>query len=42
MPLLKGDGEEANEEKELKFLAPNRPLTKLAVILTQINAGNNS
>ena len=42
MPLLKGDGEEANEEKELKILAPNKPLTKLAVILTQINARNNS
>ena len=42
MPLLKGDGKEANEEKELKILAPNKTLTKLAVILTQTKAGNNS
>ena len=39
MPL--GD-DKVKEGKGLKFLTPNRLLTRLQVLLAQINAGNNS
>ena len=41
MPRLEGDGE-VKKGKELKTLTPNRLLTRLPILLTQIKAGNNS
>ena len=42
MPPLKGDKEEVKEGKGLKFLTPNKLLTRLLILLAQIKAGNNS
>ena len=42
MPPLEGDGEEVKEEKALKILTPDKLLTRLPVLLTQMKAGNNS
>ena len=40
MPPL-GD-KEVKEGKVLKILTPNKPLTRLPILLAQIKAGNNS
>ena len=42
MPPLEGDKEEVKEEKWLKFLTPNKQLTRYPILLPQIKAGNNS
>ena len=42
MPSLKGDEEKVKEGKGLKILTPNKLLTRLPILLTQIKAGNNS
>ena len=42
MPPLEGDKEEVKEGKGLKILTPNKLLTRLAISLAQIKAGNNS
>ena len=42
MPPLEGDDEEVKEGKTLKFLTPNKLLTRLPILLAQIKAGNNS
>ena len=39
--LLEGD-EDIKKEKGLKILTPDKPLTRLLVLLAQIKAGNNS
>ena len=39
--LLEGD-EEVKKEKGLKILTPDKPLTRLLVLLAQIKAGNDS
>ena len=41
MPPLEGDEEEVKEGKGLKILTPNKLLTRLPILLTQIRAGNN-
>ena len=41
MPLLEGF-KEVKERKGLKMLTPNKLLTRLPILLAQINAGNNS
>ena len=40
MPSVEDD-EEVREGKGLKTLTPNKLLTRLSVLLTQIKAGNN-
>ena len=40
MPALEGD--QAKEGKGLKILTPNKLLTRVPILLTQIKAGNNS
>ena len=42
MPPVEGDQEEVKEGKGLKFLTPNKLLTRLLIFLAQIKAGNNS
>ena len=42
MPPLEGDKEEVKEGKGLKILTPNKLLTRLAILLAQIKAENNS
>ena len=42
MPPLESDEEEVKEGKGLKILLPNKLLTRLPLLLTQIKAGNNS
>ena len=42
LPPLEGDEQEVKEEKGLKILTPNKLLTRLPILLTQIKAGNNS
>ena len=42
MPPLEGDEEEEKDEKQLKFLTPNKLLTKLPTLLAQIKVENNS
>ena len=42
MRPLEGDEEEVKEGKGLKILTPNKLLTRLPILLAQINAGNNS
>ena len=42
MPPLEGDEEEVKEKKELKTLTPEKLLTKLLILLTQIKTGSNS
>ena len=42
MPSLEGDGEEVKEENALKILTPDKLLTRLPLLLTQMKAGNNS
>ena len=42
MPLLEGDEEEVREGKGIKILTPSKLLTRLAILLAQIKAGNNS
>ena len=42
IPPLESDEEEVREGKGLKILTPNKLLTRLTIILAQINAGNNS
>ena len=42
MPPLEGDEEEVTEEKGLNILTPNKLLTRLSILLTQIKAGNSS
>ena len=39
MSPLKDD---EKEEKRIKILTPNKPLTRLPILLAQIKAGNNS
>ena len=39
---LEHDKEEAKEGTEIKIITPNKLLTRLSVILTQIKAENNS
>ena len=39
---LEGDEEELKEGKGLKILTPNKLLTRLLMLLTQIKAGSNS
>ena len=41
MPPLQGD-EKVKEGKGLKILTPNKPLTRLQILLAQIKPGNNS
>ena len=41
MPPLEGD-ENVKEGKELKILTPNKLLTTISILSTQIKAGNNS
>ena len=41
MPALE-DGEEVKEGKGLKILTPNKLITRLPILLVQINDGNNS
>ena len=41
MSPLEG-GEEVKERKIINFLTPNKLLTRLSILLTQIKAGNNS
>ena len=42
MPPLESDGEEVKEIKRLKILTPNKLLTRLPILLAQIEVGNNS
>ena len=42
IPPLEGDEEELTEGKGLKILTPNKLLTRLPILLSQIKAGNNS
>ena len=42
MPPLQGDKEKVKERKGLKVLTPNKLLTRLSILLTQIKAGNSS
>ena len=42
MPPLKDDKEEIKEGKGLKILIPNKLLTRLPILLTQMKAGNIS
>ena len=42
MPPLESDEEEVKEGKGLQILTPNKLLTRLTILLTQIKAGNNS
>ena len=42
MPPLEGDEENVKEGKGLKILTPNKLLTRLPILLAQINTGNNS
>ena len=42
IPPLESDEEEVREGKGLKILTSNKLLTRLTIILAQINAGNNS
>ena len=42
MVPLEGDEEELKEGKGLKMLTPNKLLTRLLMLLTQIKAGSNS
>ena len=42
MPQLEGDEEEVKEENVMKTLNSNKPLTRLAVLLAQVKAKNNS
>ena len=42
MPPLEGDTEEVKEEKRVRTLTPNKLLTRLQILLSQIKAGNNS
>ena len=41
IPPLESDEEEVREGKGLKILTPNKLLTRLTILLAQINAGNN-
>ena len=42
MPPLEGDEEELRDRKGLKILTPNKLLTRLLILLSQIKQGNNS
>ena len=42
LTTLEGDEEEVKERKEINILTPNKLLTRLPILLTQIKAGNNS
>ena len=42
LPPLESDEEEVKGGKGFKILTPNKLLTRLPVLLAQINAGNNS
>ena len=42
MVPLEGDEEELKEGKGVKILTPNKLLTRLLMLLTQIKAGSNS
>ena len=42
MVPLEGDEEELKEGKGLKILTPNKLLTRLLMLLTQIKAGSSS
>ena len=42
IPLTEGYKEEVKEEKGLKMLTPNKLLTRLPILLAQINSGINS
>ena len=42
MPPLESDEQEVKGGKGFKILTPNKLLTRLPVLLAQINAGNNS
>ena len=42
MPPLEGDKEKVKEGKGIKILTSNKLLTRLPVLFTQINPGNNS
>ena len=42
MLSLEGDEEELRDREELKILTPNKLLTKLPILLSQIKQGNNS
>ena len=42
MSLLEGDEEEVKEGTGLKIVTPNKLLTRLPILLSQIKAGNNS
>ena len=39
---LEGDKKEVQDEKGLKILTANKPLTRLPIALAQITVGNNS
>ena len=41
MPAQEGDEEELKEGKGLKNLTPNKLLTRILVLLSQIKVGNN-
>ena len=42
LPLLEGDEEELKEGKTFKIVTPKKLLTRLAILLAQLKAGNNS
>ena len=42
MPSQEADEEEVREGKVIKFLTPNKLLTRLSILLEQIKAGDNS
>ena len=41
IPPLEGQEEEVKEGKGLNILTPNKPLTRLPILLAQIKVGNN-
>ena len=42
MSSLESDEEEVKEGKGVNILTPNKLLTRLSILLTQIKVGNNS
>ena len=42
MSPLESDEEEVKEGKGVNILTPNKLLTRLSILLTQIKVGNNS
>ena len=42
IPLLEGDEEELREGKGIEILTPNKPLSRLSILLAQTKAGSSS